>query len=502
MTTRREMLKGLAAGGLAAITASSRPAHARRRQRKNLLIISSDEHRHDAMSCAGHPVLQTPRLDGLAAQGVRLTQSIASAPLCAPARQSMLTGLLPSEHGQLGNGFVFDARHPTLVEAARDAGIYTAGFGKLHLNNGQEDLASCAGFQRFDAGNTTELWYITELQKQLRSSKPPGRLDPEDEAVWKALSTKDHRFWGMPLDDVSLLPDERIAALTKQELEHAPSDRPWLIYCSLRQPHHYWTLPRQHYYRYALELIDAPVLPDGMTRRDRERASRYGWDAMTPEQVAVCRARYYGAIDYVDTQVGGILDHLEKMGLAEDTVVAYISDHGEQLGEHGLWFKGTMHPGSVRVPTIIRAPSKLQAGSESEVLLAGVDLLPTLMNLAGWELPAMLPDGQPISGRDLSGALMGLEPGPKAQFAMMAGGRGVDLSMVATQQHRLVAHGLGRDRPKALQLFDRKSDPHGQADLARESPATPALQADLDAWLAGLQEPRFTPKKVAAGGHH
>ena len=113
----------------------------------------------------------------------------------------------------------------------------------------------------------------------------------------------------------------------------------------------------------------------------------------------------------------------------------------------------------------------------------------------------MLPDGQPISGQDLSGALMGLEGGPKAQFAMMAGSRGVDLSMLATQQHRLVAHGLGRDRPKALQLFDRKSDPHGRANLVHESPATPALQAALDAWLAGLQAPRFPPKKVGAGGH-
>ncbi|MFT5584828.1 MAG: arylsulfatase A-like enzyme [Cognaticolwellia sp.] len=500
MPTRRELLKGLAATGLASITATSKPAHARKRQRKNLLIISSDEHRHDAMSCAGHPVLQTPRLDSLAAQGMRLTQSVASAPLCAPARQSLLTGLLPSEHGQLGNGFVFDPRHPTLVEAARDAGIYTAGFGKMHLNNGQEDLSSCAGFQRFDAGNTSDIWYITELQKALRSSRPPGRLDPEDEAVWKALAKKDQRFWGMPLDDASLLPDERIAALTHQELEQAPTDRPWLIYCSFRQPHHYWTLPRRHYYRYALELIDTPVLPEAMTRRDRERASRYGWDAMTPEQVAVCRARYYGGIDYIDTQVGAILDRLEDLGLAEDTVVAYISDHGEQLGEHGLWFKGTMHPGSVRVPTIIRAPNALPAGTESEVLLAGVDMLPTLMNLAGWEMPPLLPDGQAISGKDLSTALMGLEPGPSEQFSMMASGRGVDLSMVATQQHRLVAHGLGRERPKALQLFDRKSDPHGCRDIVQESPLTRDLESALDAWLAGLQQPRFAPQRLKAGG--
>ena len=499
MTTRRELLKGLAAGGLTAIT--PRAAHARRRQRKNLLIISSDEHRHDAMSCAGHPVLQTPCLDRLASQGLRLTQSVTCSPLCAPARQSFLTGLFPSEHGQLGNSFAFDARQPTLVEAARDAGIYTAGFGKLHLNNGQEELSSCVGFQRFDAGNTTQKWYITELQKQLKSSSPPGRLDPEDEQVWKALSKKDHRFWGMPLDDASLLPDERITALTKQELERAPSDRPWLIYCSLRQPHHYWTLPRRHYYRYALELIDAPVLPEGLTRRDRERATRYGWDAMTPEQVALCRARYYGAVDYVDTQVGGILSRLEELGLAEDTVVAYISDHGEQLGEQGLWFKGTMHPGSIRVPTIIRAPGHLPAGSESEVLLSTVDLLPTLRNLAGWEMPPTLPDGQPISGQDLTEALMGLEPGPTTQFSMLADARGVKLSMAATQSHRLVAHGVGGTRPRSLQLFDRRSDPHGALDLSDEGPETQALLSTLKEWLGALQPPRFPPQKLGPGGH-
>lgn len=496
MTTRRALLKGLAATGLAALTTRSATAHAKRKRRKNLLIISSDEHRHDAMSCAGHPVLQTPNLDRLAAQGMRMTQATAAAPLCAPARQSVLTGLMPSEHGQLGNGYVFDPRQPTLIEAAARAGIYTAGFGKLHLNNGLEEQGPCAGFQRFDAGNTTPNWYVSELKKQLKGARPPGRPDPEDEAVWRALSERDHRFWGIPLDDASLLPDERIAALTHRELAQAPRDQPWLIYCSFRQPHHYWTLPRRHYYRYALELIDSPVLPEGLNRRDRERAKKYGWDKMSPEQIAVCRARYYGGVDYIDTQVGRLLDTVDHLGLREDTVVAYVSDHGEQLGEHGLWFKGTMHPGSVRIPTVIRAPGTLAPGLESDALISGVDLLPTLMGLAGWEMPGCLHDGQPISGRDLSPTLLGLEPGPDAHFSMMAGPSGPQLSMVATQGDKLVAHGTGRERPRKLQLFDRLRDPHGVVDLGSEDPLAQNMEAALNGWLQGLQSPRYPLRKL------
>lgn len=479
--TRRELLAATGASA-AAVGFTFR----RRRRPWNILLISSDEHNARAMSCAGHPVVNTPNLDALAAQGVRMNAAYAAAPVCAPARQSLITGLWPPEHGQITNGHVFDAGNATLPGLWTANGLRTAAYGKLHTNS-----EGAFGFGDARAGQ--DEWYVKRLRRELKGANPPGVIDPADQAVFDRI--EDQRFWGMPLDDDHLLPDRAVLDMSLAFLA-AQDDRPFFLYASFIQPHHFWTLPRAHYYAHAPADVDLPrthSTPDPAATR---MAARHHWPRdMDEEATRLARARYYGGISYMDSLVGELLDGLEALGLARNTVVAYVSDHGDMLGEKGLWFKGVLYEDAVRIPVILRQPGVLPKGAVSDMPMSQIDLLPTLGGLANQPLEGTM------SGRDLSQQILGKQPPVDHCFSVQGAFPGAQPQSVLLRQdqYKLIEHATPKGQDPRWELYDLAQDPWEEREISADQPdRVAAMSTRLNAWVDQWKAPAFPPRKSTA----
>ncbi|MCB9744072.1 MAG: sulfatase-like hydrolase/transferase [Alphaproteobacteria bacterium] len=476
----------------------------------NVLFICSDEHNPKLTGYAGHGVVRTPNLDGLAAQGLRCTRTYVASPICAPTRQSWLTGLFPQEHGQVANQFLFDPRNPTLVERFRSLGYSTTCLGKLHTNVVESD--GRFGFDLIVNHNDKERWRQLAALYEDPEAKPPY-YDPEDDALIQSIPGKAGQgFRSRVRPDIGTVNDYVLVEQAKVAMASWAERGPQLLYVSLRFPHYPFDLPEAFYYRHdpaSLPTPPGPVADRSGTPGAAHSANRKDWDEMNEAQRRVLQARYYGAVEFTDHLVGELLRALEESGQASRTLVVYTTDHGDMAGEKGLWLKTVMFDAAARKPFLIRMPGELDAGREFEGLISEVDILPTLLGLLGHgaQVPA------DISGRDLSEALRRR----KAKLARehLVAYDQVDeqghprVSMLRTAQHKLVIYEDPKRFPEAPdELYDMQADPEETHNLGQD-PALADLRAALRVKLAedaaGLRKPSFPilPKEAAAeGGWH
>ena len=501
---RRDFLKaaGLTALGLRCGVAGGSP------RPWNVVIISSDEHNPRFLGHLGHQAL-TPNMDRLATEGVRLDRLYTSSPICAPTRASFLTSLWPQEHSQINNGTVLNSGHTLLSSFFGDQGYDTACFGKLHTNG--DEANDPYGFDRLLNINTTD-W--TAVKGGYWDDSGGGAYyDPSDQAAFTGSAAASMLGRVQPREGMN-----RDYVLTKEAISWITQARakPFFCYLSALAPHYPFTMPEDFYRLFDPNKVDLSGGMDEATLRSVSPAGarsldEHAWSSMSTDLSRRCTARYMGMVAWMDHLVGLVLDALDLHGLADDTIVLYVSDHGDMAGEHGLWLKSTMFEGACRKVGLLRVPGVLRPGQVVSTPMNEVDVLPTVAGFAG--LAPALPSGDTISGRSRAESILrdaaGLPPKelerggvevPEQAFShYLFSGTKPWMSLVATASFKYVRYYRSvSDLVFDTELYDTDADPYETTSLA-DDPAyaelVAGLDAELEAHLTAMKAPLFPVDK-------
>ncbi len=353
-------------------------------ERPNVLFIAVDDLNND-LGAYGHNLVQSPHIDRLAAKGMRFNRAYCQYPVCNPSRVSFLTGLYPEQTGVLTNQDSFRVHIPevaTLPQWFRQHGYFTARVGKIFHYGVPREIGA-------DGLDDALSWdHVVN----------PRGIDRE---VHDRIHTLVPGQFGGTLSWLSLEDDEgehtdalgASAAIALLEEHHAAqTDQPLFLAVGFYRPHTPYVAPRSYFEKYPLSEIH-PVMEEPGDRDDipiAALADRPKQRELTVDQRREIIQAYYASISFMDTQVGRLLDALERLDMADNTIVVFVSDHGYHLGQHGLWQKGDLFEGSVRVPLIVATPERQHAGAATEALTELVDLYPTLVELSGLPLPEHL----------------------------------------------------------------------------------------------------------------
>jgi choline-sulfatase len=360
----------------------------------NILFLFSDQHRADALGCAGNAIVQTPNLDRLAAEGVRFARATCTSPLCMPSRASITTGLYPHNHGVLDNatGNLLPIL-PTFLRALQQAGYHTSGIGKFHylLHHNISDVEELHERMLpfgFDELLETEGKEVSEIHKGpwTRYLAQHGLEDTHRDDY--LLRRTAHPAWyagPSPLGE-SHHEDAFISRETVKWIENYSGEQPFFLWTGWVGPHVPWDPPGRFASMYDAARFSAPPDDDlsDMPATVRRKVEQFKLAGATPGDLTRMSAAYYGLISHIDWHIGTILDALEQRNLLDNTIIIYSTDHGEMLGEHGLIQKSVFYEGAVRVPLIIRYPRRFHPGT-SDALVELHDLTPTILELAGIE---------------------------------------------------------------------------------------------------------------------
>ena len=433
--------------------------------RPNILVLQSDQHSAHIMSCAGHPVVRTPNLDRLAAEGVRFSNVYCPAPLCQPSRAASLTGRHGRNTGVTTNKGYLRDDEPTFAQALQEAGYHTAFIGKTHLGQSTragdsacDEWLHCKGFTdaipQFGKVGAA-LWGTDDCYQRHLSKKGMRDRFREDYRERRGSSTVVARPSVLPEEDFH---DNFISDLTCEWIAEYSGEQPFFCWCNWGGPHAPFDAPGRYAEMYAAEDVDLPV-SDPMERtpgpwRARSAKTLAG---MSEPSIRECRAHYYGLVNVIDDGVGRVLQTLERRGLLDNTVVVYTSDHGEMLFEHGLMAKSTMYEEAVKVPLLVRWPERFRGGRDCHQLVSLLDLTATCIDLAAAEtLPvshgkSLIPL---LEGRDVEHRrAVFSELGPQVEGPM---------KMVREGRYKFIYH-PGWEIP---QLFDLEADPRELTNLA------------------------------------
>ncbi|EJL28887.1 choline-sulfatase [Novosphingobium sp. AP12] len=421
-------------------------------KKQNFLLIMADQLAAGALPFLGKSPVKSPNLARLASGGVSFRSAYCNSPLCAPSRFSMLSGRLPSRIGAYDNACEFTSTTPTIAHHLRLGGYRTILSGKMHFV-GPDQLHG------FEERLTTDI-YPADF------GWTPDWTNFDERPTW--YHSMDSVLTAGPTVRTNQLDfDEEVVFTTRRKLfdiarKTDGDERPFFLVASLTHPHDPFAIPRRYWDLYEDEEIDLPrvSLPldelDPHSRRLRHVCGN-DLDPVTEVQVRAARRAYYGAISFVDEQIGVILDTLEDTGLAGDTVVVVCSDHGEMLGERGLWYKMNFLEGGARVPLIVSAPGRIAPNTVDESVSL-LDLFPTLLDLAGLE-PDM---AAPLDGHSLLPHLEGAPGHDEVMGEYLAEGAIAPIVMIRREQWKFIHSPADPD-----QLYDLASDPVELRNLAR-----------------------------------
>jgi len=428
--------------------------------RPNILFLTDDQHRFDAYGSTGvFPTLETPSFDRLRHEGTVFSQMYASCPICVPARFTFHTGLYPSQGAAalLKNAISWPDR-PTVMQALQRAGYHTSLVGKIHShsNAGSElpaDLTDPAHVARAHALGYDDVFEVcgkslayTKDCRWTKHLESKGLLERYREDLVRRRS---HRSWNEPYSP-SLLPEEDhmdtfIADHAVKWIEQVRTDKPFFLHASFCGPHYPIDPPAPLFEKYRAQDMPEPAGVDDPVEREY-------WQEL--------RASYCALIEHVDRQIGRVLEALEKCSLLDNTVIVYLSDHGDRIGDCTSYNKGQPEDGSARTPMIIRAPKQVSAGAENSTLCNHVDVAPTLMAIGGVTeaLEQALPGccGLSLWETAQSGSNLGRE----ATYSETSNWR-----MSISDKWKYI-YGLSDKLPE--RLHSRDSDPHDLNNLATD----------------------------------
>jgi len=456
-------------------------------ERPNILFIMTDQQRFDATGCCGSRICRTPHLDALAQSGVNFVKHYSCVGICSPARASLLTGLWAHNHRMLNNTHERDSvcpelrdDIPTISETLARAGYRCGYVGKWHI--GGASKAAERGFADTDyieGRGFREHLERTGFRQEL--TDPVGRVRRDRDMPWAAITNAQ----GEQVHP-TFLASRAIELLERYRQERA---RPFFLVCSFPEPHYPCIVPPQWAQQYDPESIPPWGNFDetfaGKPRSHwRYAVLRGGMDAPW-EQWRIYVARYFAMVSLVDNEVGRILEALGGLGLADDTLVVFTTDHGDLAGSHKMFNKGAyMYEELYRIPLIIRWPGAARAGTTCEAYVSAVDVPATLMDAAGVEPAA------PLDGRSLAPWLRGEEPDwPDGIYSQFHGDEYAlcSLRMVRDDEWKYVYYPDGLD-----ELYDEREDPFELHNLAQNADCADALRRMKDKlvqWMERVGDP-------------
>ncbi len=452
----------------------------------NILLIQVDQLAASFLPAYGNHVAKTPHLDALAGRSVIFDAAYTNFALCAPSRFSMLSGRLASEIGAFDNGAEFVSSTPTFAHYLRAAGYHTALVGKMHFVGADQ-------LHGFDERLTTDIY-------------PSSFGWTGDWTQVREEHSNDARSFelaGPLLRTVQMDYDDEVAHRSKRKLYDLArgsidDDRPWLVTASFTHPHDPYQCRPEHWDLYDADAIDLPIVGrideaecDPYSLRLR---TQYGLSDFAPSEAQIRRARhgYYGSISYIDDLVGDLLATLRETGLAENTVIVFTTDHGDMMGERGLWYKKTFFEGASRIPLMVSWPERFDPKRVSDNVSL-VDLVPTFCGLAGDAHLAEAAD--PLDGRNLVPLLeTGEDPSldDTVYGENLAEGATAPILMVKRGSLKFITSGCDPE-----QLFDLDEDPFEMRNVA-DSPEYAASVADLRAAAVRRWDIEALHEQVAA----
>lgn len=397
-------------------------------KKPNILLITSDQQHFDTIG-AFNSEIDTPNLDRLVKEGTTFTRSYCPNPTCTPSRASIITGMYPSQHGAWTLGTKLLEDRPTVGEYLQEEGYKTSLIGKAHFQPTKE-TEKYSSIESYPLLNDLEYWkdfdeeYYGFGQVELARNHtnehlvgqhyalwleekgctnwrdyflpPTGNMDPEDKFTWKIPEKYHYNTW--------------IAERTNHLLEtHKENEEPFFLWSSFFDPHPPYLVPEPWDKMYDPDKLSIPKGRENeheanpphfqMTQESDPDFSSYmetgygihGYHThkdVDTEDHKKLTATYYGMISLMDKYIGKILDQLDELGLAEDTLVIFTSDHGHFFGQHGLQYKGGFHyEDLIKVPFIVRYPEKVPAGQTKDAMVSLVDLAPTFLDFGNIQIP-------------------------------------------------------------------------------------------------------------------
>lgn len=418
-------------------------------------------------STYGHPIVQTPNLDALAARGMRFDAAYCNSPLCAPARFAFMAGQLVTKIGAYDNAAEFPASIPTFAHYLRQLGYRTCLTGKMHFV-GPDQLHGFEERLTTDVYPSDHAWTPNWDDPHERIDKWYHNMDSVKEA-------------GSAATTFQLEYDEEVAFTAKRRIfDYAKHrDLPFAMTVSFIHPHDPYVARPEFWDRYEGVEIDLPTSPLAEDPHSlRLRSAIEATDvSVADEQIANARRAYYANTTYVDSKIGEIVRTLEEAELLDDTIVVFTGDHGDMLGERGLWYKMSTLDHSMRVPLVMAGPGIVHGVSPEPCSL--IDMLPTMLDWAArgaW--PAL---GMDLDGRSLAAAAAGAEPdlGATALGEYCAEGSAHPILMIRRGRWKYVQCDI--DPPM---LFDMDADPEELQNLA----ADPSYAEVESAFAAEVRE--------------
>jgi choline-sulfatase len=456
-----------------------------RRKQPNILLVMCDQLTAIALSAYGNRVCRTPNIDRLAEQGSVFENAYCNYPLCAPSRFALMSGRLPSRIGAFDNAAEFPAAVPTIAHYLRDAGYYTCISGKMHFvgpdqHHGYEDRLT------------------TEIYPADFSWVPPKTYDElEDEEIvakgkvpFGVSSVETIADAGPLARSQQIDYDDEVARRAVQHIfdsRRYGDGRPVFMTVSFTQPHDPYVITREYWDLYTDEGIDPPrtakIPLDALDPHSRSLYFHYSLDKfeVTDEIYRRARRGYYGMISYVDRKLGELRKTLEDAGIADETVIIFTSDHGDMIGERGLWFKKNLFDPAIRVPLVVYRPD----GKGLSRIVAPVsllDLLPTLVDFGGGDAGSFV---TPHEGRSLLPLLAKDDPQRVTMAEHIDGGTKAPRVMLRRGARKVVV-----SEAYPTQLYDLAADPGETRNLADD----PAFQPDLERLLEAVEAIWDLPK--------
>jgi arylsulfatase len=435
--------------------------------RPHVLLICVDHWPGSLLGIDGHPVIETPTLDELARGGVRFTRAYSECPVCIPARRTLMTGTLPRTHGdRTFQERLPMPRLPLLAQAFRDAGYQAYASGKLHVFP-QRARIGFDDVMLVEEGRT-QFGVVDDYELFLGDRGLTGRLFEHGMSNNQYVT----RPWHLPEDCHNT---NWIASQMERLIKRRDPSRPGFWYLSFAHPHPPLA-PLDCYMRmYDGAEIPAPVIgewaadPAALPWKLRENYER--GRHMAPAMARRARQAFYALCTHIDHQVRRVIGCLREEGLLRDMLVMFTSDHGDCLGDHGLWAKRTFLEGAARVPLILAGPvvqRRMGAGTTDSRLAGLADVMPTLLDLCGLPIPPTV-EGLSLAGDRRREHLYGEEGEGPAATRMVHDGR-----------YKLIYYPCGN----RTQLFDLAADPRELHDLAATAQAR-AVRERLTMLLLG-----------------
>ncbi len=457
--------------------------------RPNFLIIMTDEHNPYFSSPYGHPTVRTPNLDRLAASGATFEHGYCNSPLCVPSRASFMAGRYVHQVQVWDNAASFATDQITWAHRLNVAGYDTALCGKMHF-----------------VGPDQKHGFSQRLLDDIHGGgSVTGTLPDWRTGSFNSPPTNAQRLTEIPGpgDHEHQQYDDEVASRTIDFLSQPDrSERPFAICASIFTPHFPFIARDEYYYQYYPDNVDMPNHAYGelgeLHPQNERMLTHFELRDIPDEQIRKARAAYYGMCTFADERIGAILDALEENGLAENTVVAYVADHGEQLGEKGLWYKCGFYDHSTRIPFMVRWPGLTEGGSRYTRVVSLLDLVSTMLDGAG-------ADSEFVEGTSLLPLLEGNEAdgGGTAICDYYAHG-----SVGPGRSIRQGRYKLNYYHGESSELFDLEADPDEVHDLiddpehaATVASLTTAALADWDpgAIVDQVLESQQSRMKIAGG---